>query len=303
MAGRLVAVDAKTGAMLWRVKPNQQVNDVVLRSGVAYAGGAFTDVGGIAHAHLVAVNEHTGALVPSWKASANDTVIALDVTPDLARIIVGGQFTMLNRAAVTHLGMVTAATGAVTPWRPRFIPAVVSLGVDNNGVYVGGIGDGGNFAAFDLSTGATKWEGGTDGNVQAVALYDGIVYVGGHYDNYCGAAPGSHLCPTPQPREKALAIGSLTGKLQPWHPDVNSVLGVFALAGGSGISASAATSRRSAARLSKGSRCSTSFFTDGLRRGRRRLGNPPQRAAARRAGYARRAAMETLEQLEGVTAA
>ena len=31
-----------TGAMLWRVKPNQQVNDVVLRSGVSYAGGAFT---------------------------------------------------------------------------------------------------------------------------------------------------------------------------------------------------------------------------------------------------------------------
>ncbi len=101
-------------------------------------------------------------------------------------------------------------------------------------MFVGGIGDGGNFASFDLDTGATRWLGGTDGNVQAIALYDGIVYVGGHYENYCGAAPGTHLCPTPTPRSKALAIGSLTGLLQPWHPVVNSVLGIFALAGGSG---------------------------------------------------------------------
>ncbi len=233
-AGRLVAVTAADGAVIWKDKPHGQVNDVVIRSGVVYAAGAFTAVGQTPRSYLASVNEATGTLQSNWKATADSPVTALALTPDQSTVIVGGTFSSLDGVGVHRLGSVSAVDGAVTNWRPQFPPAVVSLGVDSNGVFVGGIGDGGNFASFDLATGATRWLGGTDGNVQAVALYDGIVYVGGHYENYCGAAPGTHLCPAPTPRSKALAIGSLTGLLQPWHPMVNSVLGIFALAGGSG---------------------------------------------------------------------
>ncbi len=209
-AGRLAAVDATTGAKLWSVKPDKQVNDVAIDNGTVYAGGAFTALGAIGRPYLVAVDEHTGALTPTWTATANGPVVALAVSPVSGDIIVGGSFTELNGVAVSHLGSVTVA-GALTDWRPQFGAPIVSLGVDTQAVYVGGVGDGGNFASFDLTTGATRWLGGTDGNVQAIALYDGIVYVGGHYENYCGPAAGSHLCPTPQPREKALAIGADDG--------------------------------------------------------------------------------------------
>ena len=233
-AGRLVAVTGTTGAELWRAKPNGQVNDVVIRDGVVAVGGAFTSVGNAPRSYLASVNERTGALQSDWNATTDAPVTALALTPDESTIIVGGTFDSLDGVGVHRLGSVSATDGALTDWRPQFPPSVVSLGVDQNGVFVGGIGDGGNFASFDVDTGATRWLGGTDGNVQAITLYDGVVYVGGHYENYCGAAPGTHLCPTPTPRSKALAIGSLTGLLQPWHPVVNSVLGIFALAGGSG---------------------------------------------------------------------
>jgi outer membrane protein assembly factor BamB len=233
-AGRLAAVDATTGLKLWSIKPDKQVNDVVIRNGTLYAGGAFTAVGAATRPHLLAVNEHTGALVPNWDATADGTVVALAMSPAGSDLIIGGSFTQLDGTPVSHLGSVTP-TGALTAWRPQFGPPVVSLGADTQAVYVGGVGDGGNFASFDLTTGAARWRGGTDGNVQAIALYDGLIYVGGHYENYCGPTLGSHLCPTPQPREKAMAIGSLLGTLQPWHPKFNSILGVFALAGGSGF--------------------------------------------------------------------
>ena len=66
--------------------------------------------------------------------------------------------------------------------------------VDASGVYVAATGNGGNVTAFDPSTGRQLWLAGTDGNTQALALYNGLVYVGGHFDNYCGANAGSNHC-------------------------------------------------------------------------------------------------------------
>ncbi len=58
----------------------------------------------------------------------------------------------------------------------------------------------------------------------------GTVYVGGHYENYCGPGGGQHICTTATPRNKLLAVSTSTGALQSWDPSANSVLGVFALA-------------------------------------------------------------------------
>jgi outer membrane protein assembly factor BamB len=228
-AGRLAAVDAATGAVLWRAKPNKQVNDLVVRAGVVYAGGAFTGVNAQPRPYLVAVSASSGALSRVWRPTADGHVLAVATSPVGSSIIVGGAFHLLDGSAVHHLGSVDATTGAVTAWRPAFQPQVVSLAVSSTGVYAGGLGDGGNFSAFNPVTGATIWSGGTDGNVQAIAVDGPTVYVGGHFANYCGASAGSHLCPSPQPREKILAVSAAGGALLPWDPRANSVLGVFAL--------------------------------------------------------------------------
>jgi hypothetical protein len=57
------------------------------------------------------------------------------------------------------------------------------------------------------------------------------VIVGGHFNNWCqgGAGSGNPVtCVTPIARRHLLAT-SLTGGVQPWKPNVNSNLGVFAL--------------------------------------------------------------------------
>jgi len=40
---------------------------------------------------------------------------------------------------------------------------------------VAGAGGGGNFAAFNPATGSTIWQGGTNGNVQAIGVVGGIM--------------------------------------------------------------------------------------------------------------------------------
>ena len=64
---------------------------------------------------------------------------------------------------------------------------------DASGIFVGGGGGGGNFAKFS-QTGQSAVEGGTDGNVQGITELGGTVYVGGHYENYCGPGGGQHVC-------------------------------------------------------------------------------------------------------------
>jgi len=96
---------------------------------------------------------------------------------------------------------------------------------------VAGAGGGGNFAAFDPATGNQKWLGGTNGNVQAITVVGGEVYVGGHMQFYCGPQHGQHTCTNPIARDKLLAVDEGTGNLTSWAPGANSVLGVFALYG------------------------------------------------------------------------
>jgi len=69
------------------------------------------------------------------------------------------------------------------------------------------------------------------GNVQAIGVTDGFVYLGGHFQTYCGPQGGQHTCTNPIPRDKLLAVDENSGALQGWDPSANSVLGVFALMG------------------------------------------------------------------------
>ena len=89
---------------------------------------------------------------------------------------------------------------------------MIDLAADSNGVYVAGAGGGGNFEGVS-PTGRQKWQGGTNGNVQAIAVVGGIVYVGGHMQFYCGPQHGQHTCTNPIARDKLLAVDETNGNL------------------------------------------------------------------------------------------
>ena len=227
---RLAQVNTTTGApTAWHPGANAEVLAFGYANGVLYAGGGFTAAGGAARAHLAAFNTASGNL-NAWTPSTDDQVKAITITPGATKVVVGGFFTTVNGTPAAHLAAVSpGGSGSLVSFSHVAYP-VIDLARDAQGVYVAGAGGGGNFAGFSLA-GKEKWVGGTNGNVQAIAVVGGIVYVGGHMQFYCGPQHGQHTCTNPIARDKLLAVDEDNGNLLPWAPGADSALGVFALTG------------------------------------------------------------------------
>lgn len=228
---RLAAVATGTGALVttWTASASGEVFSLTRQNNTLFVGGSFATVDGSARANLAAVSTSTGAILP-WAPTTDAQVRALRLVPG-NRMVVGGWFANMNGSSHHNLGAVDSVTGATVPWKDQTSYPVIGLAADAAGVYVAGAGGGGNFAGFNPATGASLWQGGTNGNVQAIGVTDGFVYLGGHFQTYCGPQHGQHTCTTPTPRDKLLAVDAATGTLQAWNPGANSVLGVFALMG------------------------------------------------------------------------
>jgi hypothetical protein len=227
---RLAQVNTTTGApTAWHPGANAEVLAFGYANGVLYAGGGFTAAGGAARAHLAAFNTAAWNL-NAWTPSTDDQVKAIAITPGATKVVVGGFFTTVNGTPAAHLAAVSpGGSGSLVSFSHVTYP-VIDLSRDAQGVYVAGAGGGGNFAGFSLA-GQEKWVGGTNGNVQAIAVVGGIVYVGGHMQFYCGPQHGQHTCTNPITRDKLLAVDEANGNLLPWAPGADSALGVFALTG------------------------------------------------------------------------
>ena len=234
---RVAAVDATSGTPIASFKPtvDHEVMALALHGSDLYLGGQFTVINGASHTYLAALNASTGALDSGFSGSADAPVLGAVMTTDGSKLVIGGSFTHVDGSSQNHIAAVSPTSGATLSWSTHTSYAIVGLAVDSAGVYAAGAGSGGNFAAFSPSSGSMKWQGGTNGNVQAITAFNGEVYAGGHYTNYCGPQGGQHTCTNPIPRSKILAVDENTGALQSWAPSVNSALGVFALAGGAGF--------------------------------------------------------------------
>jgi PQQ-like domain len=229
---RLAAVSPTSGALLsgWSASADAEVLSIVPHGTLLYLGGSFGSVDGSPRAHLAAVSQATGGLA-AWRPSADGDVKSLAVTTDGTKIIAGGLFTHIGSSPQSHITALSPSTGSPLAWATHVPWTVISLATDSAGVYAAAAGGGGNFVAFNPATGAMRWQGGTNGNVQAISVVGGVVYVGGHFLTYCGPQTGQHTCTNPISRNKLLAVSETNGALLPWNPGANSVLGVFALRG------------------------------------------------------------------------
>lgn len=228
---RVAAVNATSGAVIagFKASASGEVFALAESGNSLFLGGGFGTVDGTSRPNMAAVNTTTGALLP-WSPSVDGQVRAIRLV-GYPRMVIGGSFTNINGSSANHIGALDGDTGNSLPWKDHTTYNVIGLASDANGVYVAGAGGGGNFAAFDPKTGAQKWLGGTNGNVQAIGVVGGEVYVGGHFHVYCGPQHGQHTCTTQIPRDKLLAVDEGTGNLTSWDPSANSALGIFALWG------------------------------------------------------------------------
>jgi hypothetical protein len=162
------------------------VSELAVGGGAVYLGGTFTSVTGAERAGLAKVDLVSGSL-QDWTPTVTGTVTSLAASRDGARVFVG---------TTTGLSVLDSSTGAALPG-PAVNGAVnaLTLSADGNRLFAGGAFtdvDGvarANLAALDSTTSAVEeWAPSADGEVSALAVGSGFVYVGGSFANLAGVA-------------------------------------------------------------------------------------------------------------------
>ncbi len=234
---RFAAVTASNGTLLpLRADTDGRVLALYAGPTTLYLGGTFTTVNGAARSRAAALDLSTGVLSTAWAPVADDAVRVIVPTLDGKALYVGGAFSTINGlTSQKRLAKLGAADASVQVWKDHPSYPVWSVVPTTDAVYLGGDGSGGHAGRYSLD-GTRGWVTQTDGGVQAIALIDGVLYVGGHFDNVCigdtaGATTGFHCPSASATRHKLLAVDAATGATDPWDPGANSPLGVFALTG------------------------------------------------------------------------
>src|SRR5207237_6656730 len=127
----------------------------------------------------------------------------LIVSPDQTKVYIGGDFTKVGATPRTRLAAVDMVIGVPTAWAPAPPAMIQKLAVSGDGTKVyavlgGKYGVGNRLQAWSTLSSSTtpRWEVTGDGDFQAVAVSNSLVYAGGHfnflYDN-SGSTARRHL--------------------------------------------------------------------------------------------------------------
>ena len=144
-AGGVAALDASTGALLWRSTANAGVQALALSSDGTrvIVGGGFTEVSGVAHRKLASLRVADGVAESTWKARAGGTVRDIAIVGDTAYF--GGAFTKHNGIAQGGLGAVSVSAGkVVTAFNASTDAKVFALATNGSKLVIGG-----NFSAVN----------------------------------------------------------------------------------------------------------------------------------------------------------
>ena len=208
---RLVSLDAQTGAVntAFKIGLGASVRAIAVSGGSVYIGGDFTSAKGQTRHRLALVDATTAALDQAWAPSADKSVWALALSSDHSRLYAGGAFGSISGEPRRYLAGLDASGSGAIVWRPLLDPngRVYDLAPSGQAVYSAEGGPGGAAAAYDAATGARPWVVKGDGDVQAVAVEDGRVYLGGHFLKLEGNG-----------RRFFAAADATTGLLDPWNP-------------------------------------------------------------------------------------
>ncbi|SDL13680.1 Concanavalin A-like lectin/glucanases superfamily protein, partial [Arthrobacter sp. ov407] len=201
----VAALNPVTGALITSFAPqvNSRVNALAATNTSVFMGGWFTGVGSVSRTRLAAVRASDAALL-SWNpVVAGGDVTCMVISPDGAKVVVGGNFTSINASSDPGYGMAAldTSTGALLPWAVNGLvrnggteASIFSLTTDGTNVYGSGyvFGTGGNLeGSFSASWngGQINWVEDCHGDSYGVFASDTAVYTVGHA-HYCGNIGG-----------------------------------------------------------------------------------------------------------------
>ncbi len=197
-------------ATVWKAEANNVVRDIAVDGTRIYVAGNFGKINGATRVRLARVSAWSGSLDRSFQARVGGGYV-YSMAFSGSDILLGGNFKSLGGQARLFSGSVTRATGAVTSWAPPSQCTncpVLDLATDGTRVYEAIGGTGGRATAFSLSTGARLWSKYSDGDVQAIDVSDGVVYVGGHFSHFTQGL-SRHQLVTLAPTDGALSSYAL----------------------------------------------------------------------------------------------
>jgi hypothetical protein len=263
-AGGLAALNASTGAWAWSASPGGTTYALGTDGTNVFAGGtyglkrfsqsggkqAFTAPYAVGDVRAITVSGSrvyyggtngvaaaTTSGGAAWRVSTN-SVHALGING--TQLLVGGAFCSIGGVGRPALASLNSSTGAVNTGftAPAFAcgtngsgrPAL-AMAIANGRAFVGAGGTSNRVVAVNAASGATVWQGKVgDGDVQAVAIQGGSVYIGGHFDCVNGAQ-GAPCTTVRHKAAKYSTAGVLDGT---WNPTFSSGFpGIWALTGDS----------------------------------------------------------------------
>ncbi len=231
-ARRVVRINARTGAVDRSFRPatNGAVRSIAVTRTRMYLGGDFTVSRGVARTRLAAYGRLSGRLL-GWAPRANGRVTVLRVRHGL--VWAGGFFNTINgNTNAFHVAAIRPGAGTVSSsFRIRQAAPVTAMLVTRYRVYVGAAGAGGHLYVTNLA-GTEIYHRTFDGDVDGLALLDGVLYVGGHWVYQCSddsVAINTGNCANQLVRSPRLTAFDGSGVRQSWVPAANSNAGVLAM--------------------------------------------------------------------------
>jgi hypothetical protein len=231
----LGAFDRNTGVLsAWDPAANGEVRTLLSEAGVIYAGGSFSQVGGMARNNLAAID--LSGLTLAWNPNANSSVDVL--LADNSIIYAGGEFTTAGGTARAHLAAFdTDASGTLLAWNPEVNGRVRSLAALAGDIYVGGdfnqagptASSRGYLAAFDALGNLLGWDPQANGVVRGLAQDQSVIYAVGDFTEVAMEA------------RQGVAALDASATLLSWYPaefepgqvrSVQATAGVIAVSGG-----------------------------------------------------------------------
>jgi len=182
--GNLAGVDAVDGtATAFDPAPNANILSLAAVGSTIYAGGGFTQIGGQARTYGAALDAATGN-AGAFDPEPNGTIAAIGVSG--TAVYLGGQFSSLGGVARDGLAAVDASDGAVTAWDA-----------------------------------AAQGSNGGSASINALAVSDSILYIGGYFTAVGGAQ-----------RSNIAALTIADGVATDWAPESDGVVQAIALSKG-----------------------------------------------------------------------
>ncbi|WP_210505903.1 PKD domain-containing protein [Naasia sp. SYSU D00057] len=217
---RVAALNPTTGAVISGFAPsvNSAVEAVVATNSTVYIGGNFTSVAGQSRNRLASLNATSGAVNP-LSVQVDDRILALALSPDGGKLVLGGYFTNINGSTDPGFGFgaVNSSTGQVMAWNinkevrqagrtATSSAAIYSLKSDSTGVYgtaymypISGKTLEGSFRA-EWSNGDIVWLNTCKGDSYDVAMTSSAVYLAGHPHDCSTVVGGFRDAATVNPR-------------------------------------------------------------------------------------------------------